>query len=107
MAMGEVDQDDYPYHTTALVTTILLTRPLKEIMDVVEREHIPSYNFRPKEEDIILDRAEGETYFSRARVVKMPSQAIVTVLTSSQFVVPQMVWSQDPQTGTSPMVRCL
>jgi hypothetical protein len=50
---GEVDQDDYPYHTTAT----LLTRPLKDIMDMVEREHIPSYNFRPKEEDIILVRA--------------------------------------------------
>ena len=61
---------------------------------MVEREHIHSYNFRPKEED----RAEGEPYFSRARVVKMPSQDIVTGLTSCQFVVPQMVWSQDPQT---------
>jgi hypothetical protein len=64
MAMGEVDQDDYPYHTTPLVTTMLLNRPLKDIMDVAEREHIPSYNFRPKEEDIILVRAEWETYFS-------------------------------------------
>ena len=51
-------------------------------MDVVERGHIPSYNFRPKEEDIILVRAEGDTYFSSARVVnKMPSLAIVTGLT--------------------------
>ena len=77
MAMVEVDQDDYPYHNTGLVTTMLLTRPLKDIMDVVEIRHIPSYNFRPKEEDIILVRAEGETYFSRARVVKMPNKAIV------------------------------
>ena len=56
-------------------------------MEVVEREHIPSYSFRPKE-GIILVRAKGETYFSWARVVKMPSQAIVTGLTSCQFVVP-------------------
>ena len=84
MAMGEVDQDDYPYHTTALVTTMLLTRPLKDIMEVVEREHIPSYNFRPKEEDKILVRTEGETYFSRARGVKMPSHAMVTGLISCQ-----------------------
>ena len=69
MAMGEVDQDDYPYHTTAT----LLTRPLKDSMDMVEGEHIPSYNFRPKEEDIILVRAEGETYFSWARVVPQMS----------------------------------
>ena len=33
-----------------------------------------------------------------ARVFKMPSQAIVTSLTSCQSVVPQIVWSQDPQT---------
>ena len=72
------------YNTTALVTTMLLTRPLKDIMEVVEREHIPSYNFRPKEEDKILVRTEGETYFSRARGVKMPSQAIVAGLTSCQ-----------------------
>jgi hypothetical protein len=51
MAMCEVDQDDYPYHTTALVTTTLLSRPLKDIKDMVEIEHIHSYNFRPKEED--------------------------------------------------------
>jgi hypothetical protein len=71
----------------------------KDTMDVVERGHIPSYNFRPKEEDIILVRAEGETYFSSARVVnKMPSLAIVTGLTSCQSVVPQLVWSQDHQT---------
>jgi hypothetical protein len=31
MAMGEVDQDDHPYHTTALVTTTLLTRPHEDI----------------------------------------------------------------------------
>ena len=67
-------------------------------MDMVEREHIPSYNFRPKEEDIILARAKWETYFSRARVDKVSSQAIVSGLTSCQFVVPQMVWSQDSQT---------
>ena len=76
------------------MTTTLLTRPLKDIKDMVEREHIHSYNFRPKEED----RAEGETYFSRARVDKVSSQAIVSGLTSCQFVVPQMVWSQDSQT---------
>ena len=33
-----------------------------------------------------------------ARVFKMPSQAIVTGLTNCQSVVPQIVWSQDPQT---------
>ena len=44
---------------------------------LVEIQRIPSYNFRPKakEEDIILVRAEGETFFNRARVVKMTSQA--------------------------------
>jgi hypothetical protein len=35
MAMGEVYQADYPYHTKALVTTRSLIRPLKDIMEVV------------------------------------------------------------------------
>ena len=85
----------------------------KDTMDVVERGHIPSYNFRPKakEEDIILVRAEGKTYFSRAGVVKMTSQAIVTGLSSCQSVVPQMVWveSGPPDSlpeGHQPLAMC-
>ena len=49
----------------------ILNRLEKDITDWVEKENIPSYNFRPKEEEIVLVRAEGETFFRRARVVKM------------------------------------
>ena len=43
----------------------------KDIIDWVEKENISSYNFRPKEEEIILVRAEGETFLSRVRVVRI------------------------------------
>ena len=40
----------------------ILNRLEKDITDWVDRENIPSYNFRPKEEEIVLVRAEGETW---------------------------------------------
>ena len=39
----------------------ILNRLEKDITDWVDRENIPSYNFRPKEDEIVLVRAEGET----------------------------------------------
>eukprot|EP00090_Calanus_glacialis_P015764 TRINITY_DN24840_c0_g1_i1.p1 TRINITY_DN24840_c0_g1~~TRINITY_DN24840_c0_g1_i1.p1 ORF type:complete len:604 (-),score=265.68 TRINITY_DN24840_c0_g1_i1:51-1700(-) len=56
-------------HRVAFVD--ILNRLEKDITDWVEKENIPSYNFRPKEEEIVLVRAQGETFFSRARVVKL------------------------------------
>jgi hypothetical protein len=56
-------------HRVAFVD--ILNRLEKDITDWVEKENIPYYNFRPKEEEIVLVRAEGETFFRRARVVKM------------------------------------
>ena len=56
-------------HRVAFVD--IFNRLEKDITDWVEKENIPYYNFRPKEEEIVLVRAEGETFFRRARVVKM------------------------------------
>jgi len=68
---------------TRVASIEFMNRLEKDIMDGVKRENIPSYNFRPKEQEIVLVRAEGETFFSRARVVKMiDSGTVVDVSTT-------------------------
>ena len=52
-------------HRVAFIDT--LNRPEKDMTDWVEGDNIPSYNFRPKKEEIVLVRAEGDPFFSRAR----------------------------------------
>ena len=42
-----------------------------DITDWAKKENIPNYNFRPKEGELVVVKPEGETYFCRARVIRV------------------------------------
>ena len=48
-----------------------LVRLEKDITDWVEEKRTASYNFKPKEGEIVVVKCMGETSFYRARVVKL------------------------------------
>ena len=48
-----------------------LVRLEKDITDWVEEKRTASYNFKPKEGEIVVVKCVGETSFNRARVIKM------------------------------------
>ena len=64
---------------------------------MTDKADIPVPEEEVREESLDTSMLE-EVKSKAARVFKMPSQAIVTGLTNCQSVVPQIVWSQDPQT---------
>ena len=56
-------------HRVAFVDT--LVRLEKDITDWLDEKGTASYNFKPKEGEIVVVKCMGETSFHRARVVNM------------------------------------